>query len=64
MGEKSSSESRPCLIDLVIVGVVAGLLACLLRGGNIGAIAPVGLGTALSWYFLGFPIIRTRNRSR
>ncbi|CDM57836.1 MULTISPECIES: hypothetical protein [Rhizobium] len=61
MGEKSSSESRPCLIDLVIVGVAAGLLACLLRGGNIGAIAP---GTALSWYFLGFPIIRTRNRSR
>jgi hypothetical protein len=62
MGEKSSSESRPCLIDLVIVGVVAGLLACLLRGGHIGVIAPVGLGTALSWHFLGFPIVRTRNR--
>ncbi|KQV81729.1 hypothetical protein [Rhizobium sp. Root1220] len=64
MGDKSSSDSRPCLVDLVIVGAAAGLLAFLLRGDDAGAIAPVALGTALSWYFLGFPIVRARNRPR
>lgn len=57
------NRRRPRRIDLVIIAVAAALFAWIVTGDKAAPIT-TGLGTALAWYFLGYPIIPIKTKGR